>query len=212
MLPDCDLRKPNEDIIMTMLLPLVLASGSPRRKQLLASLGLTFSIAIPDIDEVQMDDESPQDCVRRLSRGKALSIARELTAPSLVLAADTVVSFARAADGNACILSKPADEDHAREILLALRGKQHQIFTGVSLLRTGPAPVLQTTVVMTTVFMRTYSLEEMDTYIATGAPLDKAGGYAIQDEVFRPVERIEGSHTNVVGLPLDEVKEMLLDM
>lgn len=198
--------------IMITNVPLVLASGSPRRKQLLASLGVIFSVVIPDIDEVQMDDESPQDCVRRLSRCKARHIASELAAPALILAADTVVSFTRDHDGKACILSKPSDDEHAREILLELRGKIHQIYTGVSLLRTGSTPVLLTTSVTTTVLMRNYSKDEMDAYITTGAPLDKAGGYAIQDEVFKPVERIEGSYTNVVGLPLDEVKEMLVEM
>jgi len=197
---------------MTTNLPLVLASGSPRRKQLLSSLGLTFSIATPDIDEVQMDDESPQDCVRRLSRCKARQIASGLNAPTLILAADTVVSLAKAPYGKAGILSKPADNEHAREMLLALRGKPHQIYTGVTLLRTGSAPLLLTTVVTTTVLMRNYSTEEMEAYIATGSPLDKAGGYAIQDEVFKPVEKIEGSYTNVVGLPIDEVRELFLDL
>lgn len=197
---------------MTTNTPLILASGSPRRKQLLSALCPRFSISIPDIDEIQLDDESPQDCVRRLSRCKALQIASEVSAPVVILAADTVVSLAGAKGEKASILSKPDDEDHAREMLLNLRGKPHQVYTGVTILRTGVAPVLLTTAVMTAVIMRDYTLGEINAYIATGSPLDKAGGYAINDEIFKPVDRIEGSYTNVVGLPVDEVKEMLMEL
>ena len=147
--------------------------------------------------------------MRRLSRDKAQNIASHLTMPAIILAADTVVSFKRDEFDKGLILSKPSDEDHARQILQVLRGKAHQIYTGITVLVCGLYPQQITTAVLTTVYMRSFSDDEIEAYISTGSPFDKAGGYAIQDKTFNPVERIEGSYTNVVGLPIETVEEIL---
>lgn len=190
-------------------IPLILASGSAGRKALLASLGVKFTVMVPVVDEIEAADGTPVDCVRRLSRSKAQQIAGQLGEPGAILAADSVVCFSKVPGGNSVILGKPADEDHARRLLQGLRGRDHQICTGVTLLRSGSEPCQITTAVFTIVWMRDFGDEELDAYIATGKPFDKAGGYAIEDDTFAPVERIEGSYSNVVGLPLEVVREML---
>lgn len=189
-----------DDLPMTF----ILASGSPRRRELLTSLGIEFTVIKTDLDETQQDGEAPLDYVRRLSREKAnaaLSMVddkRELT----VLAADTIVIL----DGE--ILGKPADEAESRAMLYRLRNRPHTVCTALTLLRSdGHPPMTEHT--CTTVYMRDYSDDEIEAYIATGDPFDKAGGYAIQHEGFHPVARIEGSYSNVVGLPVETLQEML---
>lgn len=189
-----------DDLPMTF----ILASGSPRRRELLTSLGIEFTVIKTDLDETQQDGEAPLDYVRRLSREKAnaaLSMVddkRDLT----VLAADTIVIL----DGE--ILGKPADEAESRAMLYRLRNRPHTVCTALTLLRSdGQPPMTEHT--CTTVYMRDYSDDEIEAYIATGDPFDKAGGYAIQHEGFHPVARIEGSYSNVVGLPVETLQEML---
>ena len=191
--------------------PFILASASPRRKELLSSLGITYQIMIPIIDEIELPYESPLDCVRRLSREKAQSVAYEVDLiQSIILSADTIVSFPSCEDPSIdMILSKPIDEIHAREILIMLRSTPHKVITGVTLLITGEYPQQVTKAVTTEVYMRAYSDKEVDDYIKTGSPFDKAGGYAIQDKVFNPVDHIIGSYSNVVGLPIETVLELL---
>lgn len=175
---------------------LTLASNSPRRRQLLALTGLPFSICPVEIDERPNPNEPPDQYVLRLAAHKA----RAATAcpGEIILTADTTV-----ADGDR-ILGKPEDAEEARAMLRDLRYRRHTVFTaiGVSDLRSGE---LLTDLCATHVWMRNYSDAEMEAYIATGDPFDKAGAYAIQHPDFHPVERIEGCYACVVGLPVCHV-------
>lgn len=184
----------------------ILASGSPRRRELLSSLGIDFTVVKTDIDESQRDGEAPLDYVRRLSQEKAAAAMRRVASDGdlTVLAADTIVVL----DDE--ILGKPANADEARRMLSRLRSRPHTVCTSLTLLRPSHQPLSAITEpTCTTVFMRDYSDDEIEAYIATGDPFDKAGGYAIQHEGFHPVSRIEGSYSNVVGLPLETLREML---
>lgn len=181
----------------------ILASSSPRRRELMAQLGLRFEIIKPDIDESRRAAEDLVDYAERLSREKAEAVTRLLDGgPALVIAADTIVL----AGGE--LLGKPGDAADARRMLRQLRAREHVVVTAftVSLARrAGAAPRVITRHAQTVVEMRAYSDAEIETYIASGDPLDKAGAYGIQNEDFRPVARIEGSYSNVVGLPLEEL-------
>ncbi len=154
-------------------LPFILASGSPRRRELLSSLGIAFTVIKPDIDETIRAGEDPVAYVRRLSQEKAYAVAQRLTEPSAVLAADTTVIF----DGE--ILGKPATPGEARDMLTRLRNTAHTVCTALTLLHTDDPARARTEHTCTTVVMRPYSDAEIEAYIATGDPFDKAGGYAI---------------------------------
>ena len=183
---------------------LILASSSPRRRQLLQKLGLDFAVMKPQIDESRRPNESLTAYVERLSRQKAAAVAAMLgDEAAVVIAADTIVALADEP------LGKPYDADDARRMLKKLRGRRHQVYTAFTLHQTGRPPQIITTRVCTDVYMRDYADAEIEAYIASGDPLDKAGGYAIQNQAFHPVARIEGSYTNVVGLPLDELRAAL---
>jgi septum formation protein len=197
---------------------LILASSSPRRRALIASLGQPFDIVKPNIDEDIRRGESPLDYVSRLSREKAAAVLAQLRlAPDhtagevLVLAADTIVLAADTIgieqDGG--LLGKPRDESEAWDMLLRLRDRPHEVHTAFALHRSGDEHPFWTERVRTVVTMRPYTDEEIAAYIATGDPFDKAGGYAIQHAGFRPVARIDGCYNNVVGLPLCRVKTAL---
>ncbi|WP_163649895.1 Maf family protein [Modicisalibacter sp. 'Wilcox'] len=175
-----------------------LASASPRRRDLLASIGIAVEVAPVDIDETPRPDESAEAYVRRLAREKAETGARGSALPTL--GSDTAV----VQDGR--ILGKPRDRAHAAEMLSALSGRAHAVLTAVAVV--GPAGLLETCVT-TRVVMRSVAAGEIDAYWATGEPADKAGGYAIQGRAAVFVERIEGSHSAVVGLPLFETAELL---
>lgn len=195
--------------------PFILASSSPRRQQLIQSLGIEFTIIKPQIDETQKPDEAPLTYVMRLSKEKAQAVAARIEDDSVILAADTVVILAAdtiGIDESGEILGKPVDADDARQILTKLRNCPHQVVTGFTILQTGKNPLEITRTAATIVFMRDYTDNEMEAYIATGDPFDKAGSYAIQHEEFAPVERIEGSYENVVGLPIDDVKAALIEI
>ena len=179
----------------------ILASSSPRRRELLASLGIPFTIEKPDIDESQHHGEPPLDYVRRLSQQKAAHVAARVGAGGYILAADTVVIL------DEVILGKPADTEEARHMLRLLCNRGHRVCTALTLIAPGAAP--HTALTCTEVHMRPYSADEIEAYIASGDPFDKAGGYAIQHPEFAPVERIDGSYTNVVGLPLETLRAML---
>ena len=179
---------------------LILASSSPRRRLLLQKLGLDFAVMKPQIDESRRPGESLTTCAERLSRQKAAAVAVRLgDEAAVVIAADTMVAL----DDE--WLGKPRDADEARRMLKKLRGRRHQVYTAFTLHQTGQPPRIITTGVCTHVFMRGYADAEIEAYIASGDPFDKAGAYAIQNRSFRPVDRIEGSYANVVGLPLDEL-------
>lgn len=184
--------------------PFILASGSPRRRELLASLGVTFTVQVPHIDETQFPDESPAVYVQRLSQQKAAAIAQTRQTPAVILAADTIVI-----DGKH-VLGKPADALEARSMLQQLRGRAHQVCTAFTLYSGFYTPAYHITRMdCTTVLMRAYTDTEIDAYIATGDPFDKAGSYAIQHPVFAPVAEIHGSYSNVVGLPLEALQSAL---
>lgn len=190
----------------------ILASSSPRRREMMAAMLDEFEIIQPHIDETQHQGETPLDYVQRLSGAKAAAVAGQLQDDAAVLAADTIVILAADTIGieeNGEILGKPVDADDARAMLQRLRNRPHRVCTAFTLQR-GTTTV--TELVCTTVYMRDYSDAEIDAYIATGDPFDKAGSYAIQHEGFHPVSRIEGSYSNVVGLPADEVHAALVSM
>jgi septum formation protein len=185
----------------------VLASSSPRRRELLALLGLNFITIAPNIDESQHPGEAPLDYVQRLSKEKAGNVALEVTQPLVVLAADTIVIL----DGE--VLGKPIDAAAARTMLRRLRGRVHQVCTAITLIDFGGGSEQRITdMALSDVHMRNYSDEEIEAYIATGDPFDKAGGYAVQHEGFHPVDHIDGSYTNVVGLPLEVMRRLLSEI
>ncbi len=185
---------------------LILASASPRRRELFSLLEVPFMAAAADVDEGIEKGESPHEMVCRLSLAKARAVA--LSYPEgLIVAADTTVAL----DGD--VLGKPADEAEAVAMLRRLRGREHTVLSGVTVYH--PAPHLSppqgwggwggqaiTELAESTVLMRAYSDEEAARYAASGDPLDKAGAYAIQHHDFSPVERIGGCYANVMGLPL----------
>lgn len=172
---------------------LILASNSPRRKELLSLFGWPFEVIPADIDERRHPGEPPIKYVRRLACQKALAVASPKK--GLVIAADTIV-----VDGDE-LLGKPVDEAHARQILKQLRGRTHQVYTGIAILDTETRESYDD-VCRTDVHMRHYSDVEIETYIATGDPMDKAGAYAIQHAGFHPVEGLSGCYASVMGLPL----------
>ncbi|GAP12301.1 MAF protein [Longilinea arvoryzae] len=176
-------------------LKITLASNSPRRRQLLGWLGIDFVSRPADIDESALPGELPRPYVLRLAESKARAAAHNPSCDRLVLAADTIV-----ADGNA-LLGKPDGENGARGMLNALRGRTHQVHTALALLEP-PDGRLLTELCSTNVPMRAYTDAEMEAYIASGDPLDKAGAYAIQSVEFHPVEQFSGCYASVMGLPM----------
>ncbi|UCH25909.1 MAG: septum formation inhibitor Maf [Trueperaceae bacterium] len=178
---------------------IVLASGSPRRRELLVALGLTFEIELSDIDETPRESEAPEALVARLSSSKAEAVlARNGYRDALIIAADTVVVL----DG--AMLGKPEDVDQNRRYLSWLSGKTHTVFTGHCLIYGDQREVV---VQRTEVVFRELSPHEIGRYVATGEGLDKAGGYAIQGRGAALVSRIDGCYFNVVGLSLATVVE-----
>ena len=182
---------------------LILASNSPRRRQLLARSDWEFHVIAADVDESQHLNESPADYVLRLAETKARTIP--VQADQIVLAADTAV-----VDGSD-ILGKPKDNAEAFAMLTRLRGHTHQVYTGVALLRQSDGLLLKE-LSITDVPMRDYSDEEIHAYIQTGDPLDKARAYAIQHPSFQPVASLEGCYTSVMGLPICYVVRMMHKM
>jgi len=182
---------------------LVLASASPRRRDLLASLGYTFRVVASHADEQLFPGEQPTEHVVRLSREKALEVATRPEVPGRwFLGSDTVVVCDDA------ILGKPRDAADAAGMLRRLSGRRHQVYTGFAVYDRAQQ-ALRSGAVVTEVTFRALTDDEIAGYIASGEPLDKAGSYAIQGLGAALVRRIEGSYSNVVGLPLCEVLEAL---
>lgn len=188
---------------------LILASASPRRQDLLRCAGICFTVQATDIPEIARPGEHPKACAERLAREKALAISRQHPT-DLVLGADTLVVV----DDE--MLGKPLDAADAARMLRRLSGRSHQVITGVCL--TGPEPGTENRELRTfedissettTVFMNALSDLEIQSYISTGEPLDKAGAYAIQGMASRWIPKIEGDFSNVVGLPVALVHRML---
>jgi septum formation protein len=180
---------------------LILASASPRRRDILRSLGLTFRIIPAHINEDFLIGETPRQHVKRLSKSKALLVARKHPC-AWVLGADTIVVI----DGD--ILGKPANKKQAKAMLVKLSGREHKVFTGFTVIQMDLG-ISYTQVVQSAVLFKTISSEEMAWYISCDEPYDKAGGYAIQGKGAYFIKAIRGSHTNVIGLPLCEVLETL---
>ena len=178
---------------------LVLASGSPRRRQLLAELGLAFRVVVPDVDETPEPGEAPAALVGRLAAAKAASVAGRVP-DAIVLGADTVAAI----DG--VVLGKPADAADARAMLGRLSGRRHQVLTGVAVATAGRVTV---EIAVSTVTFAAMTEAEIAAYAATEEPLDKAGAYAIQGEADRFATIVDGAYDNVVGLPLDVVRRLL---
>jgi septum formation protein len=179
---------------------LILASASPRRAELLRAAGIEFDVHPAHVDERVHADELPGDYVRRVAESKARVIGAQF-ARAVVLAADTTV----VADRH--ILGKPIDVEDARRMLQLLSGRSHEVLTGVAVV--GPDLPLETRTESTTVEFARLSDRDIDWYVSSGEPMDKAGAYAIQGLASRFVTRIVGSYSNVVGLPVALVHEML---
>ncbi len=183
---------------------IILASGSPRRKQLLAQMGIeTFRVISSDADETVEPGLSPARIVETLSARKAEAVAGHAKPGELVIAADTIVAL----DG--AVLGKPADGPEAFRMLSALSGRRHQVYTGVTLLRDAERCTEHE---VTTVTFRELTRDDITRYIATGEPMDKAGAYGIQGCGALLVERIEGDYFNVMGLPVGRLGRMLAGM
>ena len=181
---------------------IVLASQSPRRRQLLGQMGLEFTTQSPEIDESAFHGRDARDLVETLSREKARWVARQQTPDTLVIGADTVVVL----DG--AILGTPRDWAEAEAMLAALSGRDHQVFTGVTLCQ---GDRILTQAEETQVTFRPLTGQEIRQYVSTGEPMDKAGAYGIQGLGGLLVEGIRGDYHNVMGLPICRLGRMLLN-
>lgn len=185
---------------------IILASASPRRRELLTKTGFSFEVMVSQADE-NIPEKDPEKMVTELSRRKAMAVAEAVKTDALIIGADTIVAF----DGK--IMGKPSDEAEAFRMLRALSGKAHQVYTGVTLITSGREEGINTFVERTDVVMYPISDEEIFAYIATGEPMDKAGAYAIQGRAAVFIKEIKGDYNNVVGLPAarlyQEIKEWL---
>lgn len=181
---------------------IVLASQSPRRRELLGKMGLTFTAKSPEIDEDALQGLPARELVKALAREKALHIAKDETPDTIVIGSDTVVVL------NDVILGKPSSPQQAEEMLTALSGRTHQVVTGVAVCQgdkvTSEAEVTQVT-------FRPLTPEEVRHYVRTGEPMDKAGAYGIQGYGALLVESIQGDYSSVVGLPVCRLGRILLD-
>lgn len=177
---------------------LILASASPRRREILALAGFAFETAVSDKEERQRGD-TPGEIVEHLAADKAADVAERMSDPCIVLGADTVVVY----DGE--IMGKPKNREDAENMLCRLAGRNHQVYTGVALLETGTKERIHTFHQKTEVYVYPMSVEEIEAYVATGEPMDKAGGYGIQGQFGMYIEKIDGDYLNVVGLPIARV-------
>lgn len=180
---------------------IVLASASPRRKQLLESLGIDFDVIVSDVDETITDHSNPKIIVKELACKKAKSILEKVNDPAIIIAADTIVV------GNS-ILGKPESEEDAIRMLQSLSGKVHSVMTGMALIDNVNNLKISHCEV-TKVFFRNLTMEDINGYIDTGEYADKAGAYAIQGKAALFVKKIEGDYNNVVGLPIYKLGELL---
>jgi septum formation protein len=181
---------------------LILASGSPRRREFMDALGLSYEIHVADVDERNGEGEPPHDLVARLSRDKAGAVAARYP-DAIVIGADTIVTL----DGH--LLGKPADADDAADMLRRLRDRPHEVCSGVTVWPPRGEGEPRTAVSASTVWMRAYGDDEIEAYVASGDPLDKAGAYAIQHAGFHPVARLHGCYASVMGMPLCALTGML---
>lgn len=184
---------------------LTLASNSPRRRELLALTGWSFDVRPAAIDESPLPAEAPAPYVSRLARSKGEAAAAQAPAGRLILAADTIV-----ADGMQ-LLGKPENPEGAAAMLHQLRGRTHQVYTAIAVLKSGGGPSAADRC-RSDVPMRAYSDAEIGAYVASGDPLDKAGAYAIQHDQFHPVSGLAGCYASVMGLPLCHLLRLLAQL
>ncbi len=190
---------------------LILASGSPRRAELLTQAGIAFRVIVSDADEIAASDMPPAEVAMRNARAKARAVAADLDHGAIVIGADTIVVL----DG--AIFGKPKDPEDATRMLHELSGRTHQVITGVCIAKAAAdrqglsTQVLsdQTFAEITDVTFRNLAAEEIATYVATGEPLDKAGAYGIQGKGGKLVDHIDGDYDNVVGLPVARLQRAL---
>ena len=181
--------------------PLILASGSPRRKEILQTMGLSYTVDVSEVDETAAG--SPEEMVIELSSRKARAVAARHE-NALILAADTLVY-------GKTVLGKPETPEMAHEMLAELSGNWHSVYTGLTLIHTGTGKVISRAE-MTRVHFMELSECEIDAYIATNEPMDKAGAYGIQGMGGMFIDRIDGSYSNVVGLPMATLRSMLKEI
>ena len=184
---------------------LILASGSPRRAEILQSVGLPFTVLSSAVDETPIPGESAQEMVRRLAAAKAELVAQRAVGPAIVIAADTVVTL------DNTMFGKPRTTDDARQMLEKMAGRMHSVITGVALIRL-PDVERREFHEITHVQFGPLDEEEITRYLASGEPFDKAGAYAIQGRAGRYITRIEGCYYNVVGLPLARLCTALAEL
>lgn len=180
----------------------ILASGSPRRKQLFALGNWDFEVIVSDVDETPLPNESSREYVIRLAEAKAKATKHKVKHEAVIIGSDTTV-----VDGQE-ILGKPSDEKDAERMLKQLRGRNHQVMTAIAMYRVSDEK-LATDLCVVDVPMRNYSNDEIMAYIKTGDPIDKAGAYAIQHATFNPVESLSGCYAGVMGLPMCHVTRAL---
>jgi septum formation protein len=184
---------------------LVLASKSPRRGEILSAVGWRFEAVAANIDETRMESEDAVSYVKRLAQTKAETVAKIISHEALVLGADTVVVI------DSEILGQPGDDGNARRMLKLLSGKWHEVVTGVALLRAGQTPQLLIDHETTRVRFCEMTEDEIDWYVSTGEPSDKAGAYAIQGRGAVFIEEVQGDYFNIVGLPIRLLYQMMSD-
>lgn len=177
---------------------IILASNSPRRKELLSGLGVDYEVkTLPDVDESYLDGLSGEEIAKHIARGKAEAYRSLIQADELVITADTIVWL----DGT--VMGKPKDEEEAKDMLMRLSGKTHQVITGVCLTT---ASTQETFATVTDVTFATLTDEEVDYYVTRYQPMDKAGSYGVQEWIgFVGVENLSGSYFNVMGLPIQRL-------
>ena len=183
----------------------MLASKSPRRAEILRAVGWEFEAVAANIDETRMESEDGVSYVKRLAQTKAETVAKKIPHNGFVLGADTVVVV----DGE--ILGQPSNDEDARRMLRLLSGKWHEVLTGLALVRAGNAPRVLVEHETTRVRFCEMSPDEIDWYVSTGEPSDKAGAYAIQGRGGLFIEEIEGDYFNIVGLPVRLLYELMSD-
>ena len=206
---DLELRDRSESLHAgDSIMKLILASSSPRRAEVLRDAGISFDVLAPEVDEARRPGESAESMVARLAEAKSRAAAAKLENRKerlIVVGADTAVEL----DGE--VLGKPRDAADAREMLTALNGRTHRVLTGIFLIRLPDGTAISAVEITTATFSR-MDRSEIENYVASGEPMDKAGAYAIQGRAGRYISRIEGCYFNIVGLPLARLHQLLREL
>lgn len=186
---------------------IILGSASPRRRELLSQIGIEFTVRVSEKEEVY-HSETPEEIVKELALMKAENIGEEIKADTVIIGADTVVVLDQK------ILGKPEDEEDAFRMLKSLQGRPHEVYTGVAVLSRDreKGRLIRSHAVKTAVYVHEMTDDEIRSYIATGEPADKAGGYGIQGAFAKYIDRIDGDYYNVVGLPVSYVYQTLKEI